>query len=210
MELCRQHRGVRVIALDFSARMLGIGRKKIRSSKLDRRIHLGMGDGRSLPVRSNCVDALTIAFGIRNIEEREQALAEFRRVLKPGGQLLVMEFDMPDDPVLGRVYQLYFDYILPLAGNLLSRTNYAYSYLAASVHGFPTQAEFVQEIREAGFSGVGVRKLTYGIARIFRGVKPEVRSPVGPGAERTRRGQGMPGDRRWSPEKVRLGGADAG
>ena len=151
--------------------MLAVGQEKVRFRKLERRFHLSLGDGRRLPVKSSCFDAATIAFGIRNIEERDQALAEFNRVLKPGGQLLIMEFDIPDDAVLGTIYRLYFDYIMPPLGNLLSRTSYAYSYLATSVHGFPTEKEFLQEIGRAGFTSLGVKKLTYGIAKIFRGVK---------------------------------------
>jgi demethylmenaquinone methyltransferase/2-methoxy-6-polyprenyl-1,4-benzoquinol methylase len=151
--------------------MLAVGRKKVRFRKLHSRIDLSLGDGRQLPLKGEQFDAVTIAFGIRNIEERDRALAEFYRALKPGGQLLVMEFDIPDDPFLGTVYRLYFDHIMPPLGNLLSRTNYAYSYLADSVHGFPGAEVFLQEIGNAGFTSLGVKKLTYGVAKIFRGVK---------------------------------------
>jgi len=101
----------------------------------------------------------------------DMALAEFQRVLKPGGQLLIMEFSYPETPVLGRLYRFYFDHLLPPLGNWLSRTNYAYSYLSDSVYKFPADAEFLQKISRAGFSGLGVRKLTFGIAKIYRGTK---------------------------------------
>ena len=171
MEICKHHPGAKVVGVDFSPKMLDIGHNKVKLRKLVSRIHLSLGDGRQLPVQSGCFDAATIAFGIRNIEERDQALAEFNRILKPGGQLLVMEFDVPDDLVLGTIYRLYFDYIMPPLGNLLSRTNYAYSYLADSVHGFPGEREFLQEIGDAGFTSLKVKKLTYGVAKIFVGVK---------------------------------------
>jgi demethylmenaquinone methyltransferase/2-methoxy-6-polyprenyl-1,4-benzoquinol methylase len=171
VEICKYHPQAKVVGVDFSPKMLKMGRRKVRSRRLDNRIHLSLGDGRQLPVKDGYFDAATIAFGIRNIEEREQALAEFHRVLKPGGQLLVMEFDIPDDLVLGTIYRLYFDFILPPLGNLLSRTSYAYSYLADSVHGFPTAIDFLEEIGSAGFTSLGIKKLTYGIAKIFRGVK---------------------------------------
>ncbi|MGD8371200.1 MAG: ubiquinone/menaquinone biosynthesis methyltransferase [Syntrophobacterales bacterium] len=171
IEICRQHAGVRVIGVDFSPRMLAVAEKKVRSRNLESRIHLSLGDGRRLPVKGGCFDAATIAFGIRNIEERVEALAEFHRALKPGGQLLIMEFDVPDDLVLGSIYRLYFDYIMPPLGNFLSRTNYAYSYLADSVHGFPGEMAFLQEMGNAGFTSLGIKKLTYGIAKIFRGIK---------------------------------------
>lgn len=112
-----------------------------------------------------------MAFGIRNIEERKEVLAEIWRVLKAGGRLWVMEFDCPDGPVLGRLYRLYFDHIMPPLGNWLSRTDYAYSYLAKSVHGFPSEKDFVQEIADAGFTTLGVTRLSLGIAKIFAGVK---------------------------------------
>ena len=171
MEICKHHPGAKVVGVDFSPKMLDIGRNKVKLRKLVSRIHLSLGDGRQLPVQSGCFDAATIAFGIRNIEERDQALAEFNRILKPGGQLLIMEFDVPDDLVLGTIYRLYFDYIMPPLGNLLSRTSYAYSYLADSVHGFPGEREFLQEIGAAGFTSLRVKKLTYGVAKIFEGVK---------------------------------------
>jgi demethylmenaquinone methyltransferase/2-methoxy-6-polyprenyl-1,4-benzoquinol methylase len=171
IEICRQHPKARVVGVDFSPKMLAIGREKVKARNLDNRIQLNLGDGRQLPVRSDQFDAVTIAFGIRNIEQRLQALTEFRRALKPGGQLMIMEFDMPDDLVLGTIYRVYFDHILPPVGNWLSRTNYAYSYLADSVHNFPTESEFLEEIGSVGFTSLGVKKLTYGIAKIFMGVK---------------------------------------
>jgi demethylmenaquinone methyltransferase/2-methoxy-6-polyprenyl-1,4-benzoquinol methylase len=171
VEICNHHPEARVIGVDFSPRMLTIGRRKGKFKKFDNRIHLSLGDGRQLPLKSGSFEAATIAFGIRNIEERDQALREFYRVLKPGGQLLIMEFDIPDDPLLGTMYRLYFDYLLPPLGNWLSRTSYAYSYLASSVHDFPTEQGFLQEIGKAGFTSLGVKKLTYGVAKIFRGIK---------------------------------------
>jgi demethylmenaquinone methyltransferase/2-methoxy-6-polyprenyl-1,4-benzoquinol methylase len=171
IEICKHHPGAKVVGVDFSPRMLAIGKEKVNSRNLGTRIRLSLGDGRQLPVKSGCFDAATIAFGIRNIEERDQALAEFNRILKPGGQLLIMEFDIPDDLVLGTIYRLYFDYIMPPLGNLLSRTSYAYSYLADSVHDFPEEREFLQEIGKAGFTALDLKKLTYGIAKIFKGIK---------------------------------------
>ncbi|MCG6945226.1 MAG: bifunctional demethylmenaquinone methyltransferase/2-methoxy-6-polyprenyl-1,4-benzoquinol methylase UbiE [Deltaproteobacteria bacterium] len=171
IEICKHHPRVGVVGVDFSPKMLRFGRRKGKFKRFDSRIHLSLGDGRHLPLKSASFDAATIAFGIRNIEERDQALAEFYRVLKPKGQLLIMEFDIPDDPLLGTIYKLYFDYLLPPLGNLLSRTNYAYSYLATSVHGFPSAPEFLQEMGKAGFTSLRIKKLTYGVAKIFRGIK---------------------------------------
>jgi demethylmenaquinone methyltransferase/2-methoxy-6-polyprenyl-1,4-benzoquinol methylase len=173
LEICRCHPEVRVIGVDFSPAMLTVGRRKIEARKMADRIKIAVGDGRRLPVRSNAVDALTISFGIRNIEERDLVLAEFHRVLRPGGQLLIMEFSYPNGPLLGRLYRLYFDHILPPVGNFISRTNYAYRYLSDSVDGFPHDEGFLDEIGRAGFTELGIQELTFGIAKIYHGIKKE-------------------------------------
>jgi demethylmenaquinone methyltransferase / 2-methoxy-6-polyprenyl-1,4-benzoquinol methylase len=162
---------VQVVGVDFSPAMLGVGRKKIVDRGYQKRIQLTAGDGRQLPIKSCSVNAVTISFGIRNVEERYLALAEFHRVLKPGGRLYIMEFSYPDQPLLYQLYRFYFDYILPPVGNLISRTNYAYSYLADSVDSFPRDEQFVAEIAEAGFSDLKIKKLTFGISKIYQGHK---------------------------------------
>ena len=171
MEICIHHPGVRVAGLDFSPRMLAIGQRKVRARGLRRRIDLNLGDARRLPFKTGSFDCATIAFGIRNIEEQHDVLKEIWRVLKKGGQLWIMEFDCPDHPVLGRLYRFYLDHIMPPIGNWLSRTDYAYTYLARSVHRFPAEKDFLQEIAAAGFKTLGVEKLSLGIAKIYRGIK---------------------------------------
>jgi demethylmenaquinone methyltransferase / 2-methoxy-6-polyprenyl-1,4-benzoquinol methylase len=160
---------VSIVGVDFSPAMLAVGAQKIRDRHPGAPVHLAAGDGRLLPIRSGSVDTVTISFGIRNVEERHLVLAEFNRVLRPGGLLFIMEFSYPDNPLLYRLYRFYFDHILPPVGNWLSRTDYAYSYLADSVNDFPDDAGFLAEIGRAGFTDLGVRKLTFGIAKIFHG-----------------------------------------
>ena len=162
---------VQIVGVDFSPAMLAVGKKKIAVRGPEAKVILTAGDGRQLPIQSGSVDAVTISFGIRNMEERYLALSEFHRVLRPGGRLFVMEFSYPDQPLLNRLYRFYFDHILPPVGNLLSRTNYAYSYLAESVDSFPDDEQFVAEISTAGFSDPKITKLTFGIAKIFQGRK---------------------------------------
>lgn len=171
LAIVRHHPRSRVVGVDFSPAMLAMGRKKILPRGLSDRISLTAGDGRRLPLREASFDAVTIAFGIRNIEERHLALSEFHRILKPGGQLLIMEFSYPDGPLLNALYRFYFDRILPPVGNWLSRTDYAYSYLADSVKQFPPDEEFLGEIGQAGFERLSTTKLTFGIAKIFHGFK---------------------------------------
>ncbi len=171
LAITKRHPQVNVVGVDFSPAMLAVGKKKIDDSYSDVPVTLMAGDGRELPVQSGSVDAVTISFGIRNVEERELVLREFNRVLRPGGRLLIMEFSYPDNPLLYRMYRFYFDHILPPLGNLLSRTDYAYSYLADSVNDFPDDSGFLSEIGRAGFTDLKIKKLTFGIAKIFQGRK---------------------------------------
>jgi demethylmenaquinone methyltransferase / 2-methoxy-6-polyprenyl-1,4-benzoquinol methylase len=172
IEICKHHPRIRVVGMDFSPAMLSIGWRKVRARNLEERIRLSIGDARFLPLKNASFNAVTMAFGIRNIEERRMVLSEFYRILKPGGQLLIMEFGYPDNPILKGLYRLYFDRVLPLLGNWLSRTDYAYTHLVESVHTFPKEKEFLEEIGESGFVHLKVKKLTYGIANIYNGIKP--------------------------------------
>jgi demethylmenaquinone methyltransferase/2-methoxy-6-polyprenyl-1,4-benzoquinol methylase len=170
IEICKRHSKAQVIGVDFSPGMVAIGRKKIRAKGLKSRIHLLVGDGRRLPVQSASFDGMTMAFGIRNIKERGIVLGEAKRVLKIGGQLLIMEFDRPERSLLGRLYGIYFNYVLAPLGNWLSRTDYAYSYLVRSIREFPSDTDFLDEMAAAGFEHTGVKKLTFGIATIYSGI----------------------------------------
>jgi demethylmenaquinone methyltransferase/2-methoxy-6-polyprenyl-1,4-benzoquinol methylase len=172
MEIARQRPNARIFGMDFTPGMLAVGQRKLRKRGLASRIRMTAGDARALPLPDACADALTISFGIRNVEERDVALREFFRVLKPDGKLLVMEFSLPDNPVLRFLYRLYFDHVLPPLGDFISRTGYAYSYLTRSVHAFPGPDQFIAEIRRAGFASVRQTPLWGGIARIHEGTRP--------------------------------------
>jgi demethylmenaquinone methyltransferase/2-methoxy-6-polyprenyl-1,4-benzoquinol methylase len=167
LEIVRQRPGLKVLGIDFSANMLKIGREKVKKKGLEDKIQLFLGDALKIPFKESQFDALTIAFGIRNIKEREEALREFYAVLKPGGQLIIMEFGLPSTPLIGQLYQFYFNRILPRLGDTISRTGYAYTYLANSVHKFPLPEDFVRMVEEAGFREVKIKKLTFGTALLF-------------------------------------------
>lgn len=171
IEIYRQNQDVRVVGLDISARMLEIGLKKVKTRRAGDRIDLGLGDGRRLPFKNESFLAVCMAFGLRNIDERGDVLAEFRRVLKPDGQLFIMEFGYPEPLLMRLIYGFYFNHVLPPLGNMLSRTDYAYTYLVESVRSFPAQTEFLREVADAGFTNLEVTKLTFGIARIYSGTK---------------------------------------
>ena len=171
MEISTKHPGSRITGLDFSPSMLEIGINKIRSAGRTDSIMLTAGDICNLPFEDRLFDAVTISFGIRNVENRQQGIMEFYRVLRPGGKLYIMEFAYPDNRLMKSLYSFYFRYILPPVGNWIARTSGAYDYLVESVDGFPSPENFSGELSSAGFVNVKIYNLTFGIARIYQGVR---------------------------------------
>jgi demethylmenaquinone methyltransferase/2-methoxy-6-polyprenyl-1,4-benzoquinol methylase len=171
LEIVRQRSGIRVVGIDFSPNMVQVGLRKVKRTRGEDKITLVIGDARRLPFRASQFDVVTVAFGIRNIKERGETLGVLREVLKPGGQLIVMEFGLPQTPILKQVYRYYFDRILPIVGDTISRTGFAYSYLADSVHRFPDPDDFVRLLESSGFKEVKTQKLTFGIALLFMAKK---------------------------------------
>jgi len=171
LEILKRGKAARVLGVDFSPAMLQKAKEKAARRPAGKTYHPCVGDCRALPAPDACADAATIAFGIRNIAEKDVVLREFHRILKPGGKVLVMEFGYPATPVLGAMYRFYFNHILPPVGNLLSKTDYAYTYLAESVNAFPSDEAFLAEMAGAGFTSLAVKNLTLGVAKIFSGVK---------------------------------------
>lgn len=171
LRIAKKRKRLQVVGLDFSPRMVVFGTNKVRRKGLGDRVRFVLGDARFLPFRGSEFEALTIAFGIRNMDERERILQEFYTLLRPGGQLIIMEFGVPEAPVIGGLYRFYFDKILPRVGDFISGTGYAYTYFSRSVHDFPSRREFVGMIEAAGFREVQVKPLTLGIALLFTAVK---------------------------------------
>ena len=128
-------------------------------------------DAENLPYADGSYDAVTCAFGIRNFEHRDRGLAEFLRVLRPGGKAVILELSVPQQPGLRRLYNLYFSRILPWIGGKVSGEENAYKYLAASVNAFPSPERFCTEMTTAGFRGVTFRTFTSGLCRMYVGVK---------------------------------------
>jgi demethylmenaquinone methyltransferase/2-methoxy-6-polyprenyl-1,4-benzoquinol methylase len=171
MEICRQ-KGPRaqVIGIDFSPGMLGLAREKSRQKPLGT-ISLVAGDALALPFNTASVHAITIAFGIRNIQNKALALKAFYQCLAPGGMLLVLELATPKKSRLRDAYLAYFQKVLPLIGRLFSHHHFAYSYLPESVSRFPAAAAFMDLMRTAGFGQITCHRLTMGIANLFVGIK---------------------------------------
>jgi demethylmenaquinone methyltransferase / 2-methoxy-6-polyprenyl-1,4-benzoquinol methylase len=171
VEALRRDRGHRGVGVDLSEQMLRRGAAKLSRRDLAGRAALAAGDAEALPLASGCFDAATIGFGIRNVGNPAAALAEIRRVLRPGGRLVVLEFSRPRG-WLGAVYRRYFRGVLPRIGALVSGDSAAYSYLPASVERFPAPEAFAALMEQAGFTAVRWRLLSGGIACLHRGERP--------------------------------------
>jgi demethylmenaquinone methyltransferase/2-methoxy-6-polyprenyl-1,4-benzoquinol methylase len=162
-----------VIGIDFAGEMLRIGLAKIRRAGLDRRIHLVRGDATNVPLPAASMDAAMVGFGIRNVVDRERAIREFARVLKPGGRLAVLEPGAPKIPGVRTFHIWYLRYLLPFVGRLLSKHGEAYAYLPASVEQFPSPEAFAAQLMQNGFAAVRTVPLTFGIVYLYVATKAQ-------------------------------------
>jgi demethylmenaquinone methyltransferase/2-methoxy-6-polyprenyl-1,4-benzoquinol methylase len=172
VEIWRAGRGVaRGIGMDMSGGMLAIGHDKLAQHGLSSSYQMVRGDAGRIAAADNSFDAVTIAFGIRNVIDVPEALKEMRRVLNPGGRVLILEFSLPSNAFFRAGYLFYFRHVLPRIGGAISGDSYAYRYLNQTVETFPYGEAFLALMREAGFRDVRSRSLTFGIASIYQGDK---------------------------------------
>ena len=129
------------------------------------------GDSENLNFEDNKFDAIIVAFGVRNFENLKQGLADMCRVLKPGGQVVVLEFSKPKTFPFKQVYNFYFKYILPIVGRLISKDQAAYTYLPESVGHFPDGEDFLHILQDVGFTNTQCKPLTFGISSIYMASK---------------------------------------
>lgn len=156
----------KVIGLDFCRPMLQVGAQKLNRGASPDPVSFVEGDALCLPFGESLYDAASIAFGLRNLESIEHGLSEFRRVLKPGGQLAILEFSIPTNVLVRPVYLFYFTRILPWIGRIISGKEGPYSYLPASVKEFPHPPQLGQILRKLGYSRVEHFSLSLGIATL--------------------------------------------
>jgi demethylmenaquinone methyltransferase / 2-methoxy-6-polyprenyl-1,4-benzoquinol methylase len=155
----------RIFVVDYNAEMIGAGRA--RGDDAD--IAWTVGDAQHLPLPDACADAYSIAFGIRNVTDISAALREARRVLKPGGRFLCLEFSRPPAPAMARAYDAYSFSVIPAIGELVARDRASYQYLVESIRRFPDQKTFAGLITDAGFGQVGYTNFTGGVAAMHTG-----------------------------------------
>ncbi len=162
--------GTRITGMDFCQPMLDQAEEKKKKSPSPDSIQFALGDCMDLPVETNSVDAVTIAFGVRNFEDRLRGLREIHRVLKPGGSLFVLEFSQPAK-AFKPFYYFYLKAILPLLAGITTGRKDAYHYLADSIEGFPDKPTLCRQLEEAGFAQVHATGLTFSIVAIHHAEK---------------------------------------
>ena len=162
-----------VIGVDFSEKMLEQGRVKIERKKLGGRICLMTGNALGMPFSDNAFDAVTVAFGVRNFDNREAGLREMVRVCRKGGLVAVLEFSHPSSLWMARPYRWYSRTILPWLGHKVSKHPTAYTYLPSSVEAFPESKAFIGMLHDAGLCQVTARRFSGGIATLYFGIVAE-------------------------------------
>ena len=161
----------KITGIDISTGMLGIAKTKIEKLGLQNQIDLVEGDSESINFPDASFDAITVAFGVRNFENLEKGLKEMRRVLKPGGKLVVLEFSKPKQVVVRGFYNLYMKFFASNIGKIISKNDEAYKYLNDSVQQFPEGPRFVSILNSVGYQNTSVKTLTLGICSIYCGSK---------------------------------------
>lgn len=160
-----------VTGIDISNQMLQVGRDKIATKNLKDKITLLQGDSALLPFDDNKFDAITVAFGVRNFEHLQLGINQMYRVTRKGGKLAVLEFSKPKSFPFKQLYNFYFRYILPGWGGLISKSKTAYTYLPESVAHFPEGEQFASYLKQAGYTQISIKPLTFGICTLYTAIK---------------------------------------
>lgn len=161
----------RIQGADLSEKMLEIGRDKVAKAGLSGRVDFTVADALKLPFENNAFDAVTIAFGVRNFQDLSAGCAEIKRVLRPGGRLVILELSTPKAKFVRPFYNLYTKKIIPLVGKCVSKDKRAYSYLPDSIAAVPARDKMSEILRDVGLKDAQWEGLTFGVATIYTATK---------------------------------------
>ena len=161
-----------VVLADINDAMLEVGRDKLTDAGICGNVDYVQANAEELPFADNTFDCITIAFGLRNVTDKDKALRSMNRVLKPGGRLLILEFSKTDNPVLSKLYDAYSFTALPVMGKLIADDADSYRYLAESIRMHPDQDTLEQMMKSAGFVQTGYHNMTGGVVALHKGIKP--------------------------------------
>lgn len=168
-----KHPEITVVGVDIAEKLLEIGRDKAKTQGMANRVELKYGNALDLEFQDASFDVAGIAFGIRNIQNRLQALNEMKRVVTPGGQVMVLELSYHGTGLIKPLYSIYLKAIIPFMAKLIARNREAYEYLGRSIIEFPSPDDFCKLMRQAGLEEVRSWPLTFGVTRLFVGIRPK-------------------------------------
>jgi len=169
----KKFKGAEVTGIDLSQNMLNVAKNKAKLKAPSQQIHFVQGDCLKMPFADDTFDLATIAFGIRNFENINAGCQEIRRVLKPGGTLLIIELSRPQNKILSHFYNLYLNHIIPVLGKVLTGSTSEYKYLPESIKYVPQGAEMMTLLEDAGFSNRSLVTHTFGVCSCYTAEKPE-------------------------------------
>ena len=164
---CMKLNPTSVIGIDISEGMMKFGREKIEKLNLQNKISLQYGDAETCDLPSNSIDAITVGFGVRNFQNLEKGLQNMNRILKPGGQICILEFSTPRKFPMKQFYKFHFKYITPTVGKLFSKDSSAYTYLPESIKVFPDNERFVEILEKTGYYKATFQAVSFGLAAIY-------------------------------------------
>ena len=170
---CLKLKPEKIIGMDISSGMLEVGKQKMKKRAFDNIIDMQLGDSENMPFADYTFDAITVGFGVRNYENLEKGLGEMLRVLKPGGQAVILEFSKPKAFPVKQLFGFYSKVLIPLFGKYISKDERAYTYLPESVAAFPEGAAFVAVLEKVGYQTSEPIRLSGGIASIYIGTKKQ-------------------------------------
>lgn len=161
-----------VVLADINESMLKVGRDRLIDRGITENVTFSQADAQYLPFPDNTFNVITIAFGLRNVTDKNMALRSMLRVLKPGGKLLILEFSKPTSSLLSKIYDTYSFNVLPRLGKVFANDSDSYKYLAESIRMHPDQSTLLQMLDSAGFGNTNFHNMTGGVVALHRGIKP--------------------------------------